>query len=135
VIGPGPEAELVTDRLRVGEIDEDEDRRPVRIVRRGARANAGAAHYQRADRPGQSHWPYALRRSRSAVDPMADPHSVPSEGGETGVNVGKCGETPTAEAQDEGGNSIVSAVARHLDTVAVGRNGAFGNGALGIVGS
>src|SRR5215510_12855121 len=79
--------------------------------------------------------PYALRRSRSAVDPMADPHSVPSEGGETGVNVGKCGETPTAEAQDEGGNSIVSAVARHLDTVAVGRNGAFGNGALGVVGS
>src|SRR6516162_9142652 len=49
---------------------------------------------------------------------MADPTVSPQRAGKPGRS-GKLGETPTAAAQDEGSNSIVCAVARHLDTVEV----------------
>jgi hypothetical protein len=63
--------------------------------------------------------PRPLCRSRSTADPMVDPTMSPQRTGETEVNAGKPGERPTAVAQDEAGNSIISTVTRHLDTVEV----------------
>ena len=48
---------------------------------------------------------------------MVDPTVSPPRPWETAVNAGKAGERPAATAQDGADNSIVSAVARHLDKV------------------